>query len=136
MVSRLVPSDWVRIIEVDRVREEFKFKAGFENGGVLEDKIVPFASTSLTEVVDTRTPEYIADLRRVDSPLKVERELSERGYVSHYDMALIYTGLGEKDQALTQLEKEYKSRRLGLRSCRSGIQIQHNRYKSGADRTL
>ncbi len=82
MVSRLVPSDWVRVIEVDSSGEELKFIAGFEEGGVFESVVVPFASTSLTEVVDTRRPQYIADLRALDSPLEVERDLLKRGYLS------------------------------------------------------
>ncbi len=37
-------------------------------------------------------------------------ELSKRKYVSSYNMALIYIGLGEKDQALEWLENSYKER--------------------------
>jgi tetratricopeptide (TPR) repeat protein len=37
-------------------------------------------------------------------------ELSNRRYVSPYSIALIYTGLGEKDQAFAWLEKAYDDR--------------------------
>ena len=37
--------------------------------------------------------------------LEVLGELSTRRYVAPYDLALIYAGLGDKDQAFTQLEK-------------------------------
>jgi eukaryotic-like serine/threonine-protein kinase len=47
------------------------------------------------------------EARRILSELK---ELSEREYVSPYFLALIYTGLGEKDQALEWLEKAYQER--------------------------
>ena len=36
------------------------------------------------------------------------KELSKRRYVAPYDLALIYTGLGEKAQALEWLEKAYE----------------------------
>ena len=42
------------------------------------------------------------------------KELSEREYVSSYFLALIYTGLGEKDQALEWLEKAYQERAIYL----------------------
>jgi putative nucleotidyltransferase with HDIG domain len=82
MVSRLTPCDWVRVIEVDKVKEELRFLAGFEKGGVFESMVVPFSATSLTEVVDTGRPQYIADLRTADSPLDIERALLKDGYLS------------------------------------------------------
>jgi TolB-like protein/Tfp pilus assembly protein PilF len=41
-------------------------------------------------------------------------ELSRTKYVSPYDIAIIYTGLGEKDSALEWLEKAYKERAVRL----------------------
>ena len=38
------------------------------------------------------------------------KELSKQRYVSSYNIALIYTGLGEKDQAFEWLENAYKER--------------------------
>jgi eukaryotic-like serine/threonine-protein kinase len=38
------------------------------------------------------------------------RELSKRGYVSPYLLAGVYTGLGEKEQAIEWLEKAYEER--------------------------
>src|SRR5713101_2261550 len=46
---------------------------------------------------------------RLLSRLK-ELELSKQEYVSAYDLAVIYTGLGEKDQALKSLERAYEQR--------------------------
>src|SRR5262249_55730203 len=40
--------------------------------------------------------------------LKRLKELSRHGYVSPYHTALIYIGLGEKEEALAWLEKAYK----------------------------
>ena len=48
---------------------------------------------------------------------KILTELKERSkqrYVPPYDMALIYAGLGEKEQALAWLEKAYEDRSCSL----------------------
>jgi serine/threonine protein kinase/tetratricopeptide (TPR) repeat protein len=42
------------------------------------------------------------------------REQAQRKYVAPYLMALIYTGLGEKDQAFEWLEKAYEERSVNL----------------------
>jgi len=44
--------------------------------------------------------------------LKELRELSERRFVSAYDFAILYAGLGEKDQAFEWLERAYEERSL------------------------
>jgi len=92
MVSRLVPCDWLRIIEVDKVREEFKFTAGFGENKALQSIVMPFASTSLTTVLKSRRPEYIANLTRVDSPRQIERELAKEGYMSVLRIPIIVKG--------------------------------------------
>jgi len=46
-----------------------------------------------------------AEARKLLSGLK---ELSQRRYVSSWDFALIYSGLGEKDHAFAFLEKAYQ----------------------------
>jgi tetratricopeptide (TPR) repeat protein len=38
------------------------------------------------------------------------KEMSRQKYVSPYDLAVLYTGLGEKDQAIEQLSKAYEER--------------------------
>jgi serine/threonine-protein kinase len=48
-----------------------------------------------------------AEARKLLSELK---EQSKRRYVSWWDMAAIYAGLGEKDQAFASLEKAYEQR--------------------------
>ena len=42
------------------------------------------------------------------------RLISKRHYVSPFYMALVYTGLGEKDEAMDWLEKAYQDRSNGL----------------------
>ena len=36
--------------------------------------------------------------------------MSKQSYVSPYDLAILYTGLGDKDNALAQLSKAYDDR--------------------------
>ena len=38
------------------------------------------------------------------------KEMSRQRYVSPYDLAVLYTGLGEKDKAIEQLNKAYEER--------------------------
>ena len=59
---------------------------------------------------------YAASGRRSEAKEVFNRlkELSERRYVSPYDIALIHTGLGETDQALHWLEKAYAQRCVEL----------------------
>jgi len=42
--------------------------------------------------------------------LKELKEVSAHGYVSPYDLAMVYTGLGDKDNAITQLNRAYDER--------------------------
>lgn len=42
------------------------------------------------------------------------KDLGKSHYVSPYDMAIIYLGLGEKDQTLAWLEKAYEEREGSL----------------------
>src|SRR5262249_37324026 len=42
--------------------------------------------------------------------LKKMKELANQRYVSSYDMAIIFTGLGEKEQAFKSLRKAYEDR--------------------------
>jgi tetratricopeptide (TPR) repeat protein len=58
---------------------------------------------------------YAASGRRGEA-LKILAELNEMSkhkYVSPFDLAVLYTGLGEKDQAIEQLQKQYQERASG-----------------------
>jgi DNA-binding winged helix-turn-helix (wHTH) protein/tetratricopeptide (TPR) repeat protein len=61
---------------------------------------------------------YAASGRRAEAQKVIEelQELAERRYVSPYDVATVYAGMGEKEQALVWLEKAYEDRSgwLGL----------------------
>jgi len=52
---------------------------------------------------------YAVQGRKAEA-LKLLDELSGHKYVSPYDLAIIYTGLGQKDDAITQLNKAYEER--------------------------
>ena len=49
-------------------------------------------------------------VERARAALKELQELAKRKYVQPYSIAMIYTGLGDKDQALACLEKAYDDR--------------------------
>lgn len=55
--------------------------------------------------------------REAQKVLDKLKELSKQGYVPPYNMALIYDGLGEKEQAITWLEKAFAEGRshMGLK---------------------
>ncbi len=50
---------------------------------------------------------------RRDEALKIldeQKRLAAQGYISPYNFAIIYTGLGDKDKAFEWLEKGYEQR--------------------------
>jgi tetratricopeptide (TPR) repeat protein len=55
---------------------------------------------------------YAVSRKRSEAQKALEelKELSERRYVSSFYMALIYMGLGEKDQAFALFERAYEER--------------------------
>ena len=59
---------------------------------------------------------YAASGRRGEALRILEelKEMSKQKYVSPYDLAVLYTGLDEKDLAIEQLQKEYQERGSGL----------------------
>jgi len=70
------------------------------------------------------SPTYVAELGQTyavagkrDEALKILDELKERSkrrYISPYDMAIIYKGLGEEDQAFTLLQRAREERSFYL----------------------
>ncbi len=55
---------------------------------------------------------YAASGRRGEALKMLDemKEASKQKYVSPYDLAILYTGLGDKDQAMAQLNKAYEER--------------------------
>ncbi len=50
------------------------------------------------------------DLEAAQEILDRLLEMSKRGYVAPYFLSLVYTGLGETDLAIAELEKSYENR--------------------------
>lgn len=51
-------------------------------------------------------------VRDAQNSLRMLDELTKKIYVSPYEMAVIYVGLGEQDRALELIEKAYRERSL------------------------
>jgi TolB-like protein/Flp pilus assembly protein TadD len=96
-------------------------------GWVYEQKAMPEESISHLQkaiLLSDGSPEKIAALghayatfdRRAKAHdlLDQLRALSQRRFVSAYDFAIIYAGLGEKDQAFEWLERAYEERAFSL----------------------
>jgi TolB-like protein/Flp pilus assembly protein TadD len=81
--------------------------AEYETARALDDS--PVIAASLAHVL------AVAGRKEDAEKLLVElNDLSQRRYVSAYDLALIHTGLGENDRAFELLEKAYQERSSAL----------------------
>jgi TolB-like protein/DNA-binding SARP family transcriptional activator len=69
-------------------------------------------SSGSTYALARRAHTYAVAGQRGEAQKELNRlkELSEQEYVSPYDIAVIYVGLGEKDQAFAWLERAYENR--------------------------
>ncbi|NVM56954.1 MAG: tetratricopeptide repeat protein, partial [Desulfobacterales bacterium] len=69
-------------------------------------------SDSMTTIIAALGHAYAASDKRGEAQRVISKlqKLSKQKYVSSYDMAVIYTGLGERDQAFQWLEKAYEQR--------------------------
>lgn len=69
------------------------------------------AAVGPSDPYEARLGYVLARTGRRREALKIVREdLLKRKYVSSYDIALVYVGLGEKAQALAWLEKAYQNK--------------------------
>jgi serine/threonine-protein kinase len=93
----------------------------YEQKGMYDEAIAAYQkSINLTErttgALGVLGHAYAASGRRAEA-LKILAELNEMSrqkYVSPFDLAVLYTGLGEKDRAIEQLQKQYQERGSGL----------------------
>ena len=81
--------------------------AEYETARALDDSPVIAASLAHVLAVAGRKEEALKLLSELN-------DLSQRRYVSAYDLALIHTGLGENDRAFQFLEKAYQERSSAL----------------------
>lgn len=89
MIARLVSCDRSTVRLVDREKGGFTFAAGFGGDSNITEEFVPFGKTSAMEVVESRRPQYICDLSKVENPLPFEEKLLKAGYLSHIRLPLI-----------------------------------------------
>jgi eukaryotic-like serine/threonine-protein kinase len=95
----------------------FRLGLVYEQKGMYEEAIAEFRKA---RTISENNPFVIAGLGHVyglsgnrnkaQELISELKELSNRRYVSAYDMAVIYSGLGERDQAFAWLEKAYQER--------------------------
>jgi len=93
----------------------------YEQKGMYDDAIAVYQKAiDLTErtsgILGALGHAYAASGRRAEA-LKILAELNEMArqkYVSPFDLAVLYTGLGEKDRAIEQLQKQYHERGSGF----------------------
>jgi tetratricopeptide (TPR) repeat protein len=89
----------------------------YEQKGMYDEAIAAYqkaisASERTSTILGLLGHAYATSGRRAEA-LKILAELEEMStqkYVSPYDMAVLYTGLGEKDRAIEQLNKAYEQR--------------------------
>ena len=95
----------------------FRLGLVYEQKGMYEEAIAQF---SKARTISENNPFVIAGLghvyglsgnrKKAQEMISELKELSNRRYVPAYDMAVIYSGLGERDQAFAWLGKAYQER--------------------------
>ena len=95
----------------------FRLGLVYEQKGMYEEAIAEFRKA---RTISENNPFVIAGLghvyglsgnrKKAQELISELKELSNRRYVPAYDMAVIYSGLGERDQAFAWLEKAYQER--------------------------
>ncbi len=92
MISRVISCDRATIALVDRENGKLSYAAGFGIGFIPKGTCVPFEDTSLSEVIRTGSPQYVADLVEEKELLPVERALVKEGFLSHIRVPLFVKG--------------------------------------------
>lgn len=82
MASRLVPCDSSMVAIVDKERKGFVCAAGCMGSSDIKGRFVAFEDTTLSDVVETGRPQYIANLKDEKRPLPREKELIADGILS------------------------------------------------------
>ncbi|MBI5306977.1 MAG: GAF domain-containing protein, partial [Planctomycetes bacterium] len=92
MVARLIPCDRVSVALVDGERQGFTYAVGFGIKFLAKGALVPFRDTSATDVLKTRMPQYVDNLKIESELLPLEKKLLEEGFLSHIRVPLIVKG--------------------------------------------
>jgi tetratricopeptide (TPR) repeat protein len=99
---------WILARSLDARNEFQEALAESEKAGSLSGCTQPFAAQLGYAYA------RIGDAVKARQVVNEMMELSRKKYISPYDIALVYTGLGEKDLALEWLEKAYQERTARL----------------------
>ena len=107
-VADMDPNWWLGQVLVGRA---------YEQAGALDQAIAKYEQARR---LDENIPEVLMDLgrayaisgktRQAETVLGDLRKQAEHGYAAPFQVAMVYAGLGDKDQALASLEKAYEAR--------------------------
>ncbi|MBI3583191.1 MAG: GAF domain-containing protein, partial [Nitrospinae bacterium] len=89
MIGRLIACDRATIAMVDKEKNGFIYSAGFGINIVQKETVVPFESTSTTDVIKTGRHQYMANLREIKGLLPLEERLLKEGFLSHVRIPLV-----------------------------------------------
>lgn len=92
MIGNVIPCDRATIALVDRERQGFTYSAGFGASFLQKNTLVPFKDTSVTEVIETGRPQYVANLAEVKGLLPLEERFLKDGFLSHIRIPLMAKG--------------------------------------------
>ncbi len=104
-------------IEPNRPGEHIHLGNVYEQKGMYEEAIAEYqkaisVSERTSNILGFLGHAYAASGKRNEAVkiLNEMKEMSKQKYVSSYDLAILYTGLGDKDKALEQLNHAYEER--------------------------
>lgn len=92
MVGKAVPCDRSTVGLIDMERNCFKYVAGFGVKGIRKGALTDFKDTNATDILRTRRPQFIADLKEMKDPPRVEKMLMEEGFLSHLRVPIVIKG--------------------------------------------
>ncbi|MBI5468613.1 MAG: GAF domain-containing protein, partial [Deltaproteobacteria bacterium] len=92
MTGKVIPCDRATIALVDEERKGFNYAAGFGIGGIKKGSFIDFRDTNATDMLKTRRPQFIANLRGIKDPPHLEKMLMEEGFLSHLRVPVIIKG--------------------------------------------
>jgi PAS domain S-box-containing protein/putative nucleotidyltransferase with HDIG domain len=114
MISKLISCDWVRVIVVDKEKQELRFLVGMDEDTASLNTTVSYDSTVLTEVVEHGRVQYIPDVTSLQRPLFIEKQLIDGGLMSVLRVPVVIKGevvgvlgvMARRKAAFTQEDRE------------------------------
>ncbi|MBI5886225.1 MAG: GAF domain-containing protein [Deltaproteobacteria bacterium] len=91
LIGKLIPCDRTTIATIDRERGGFVYQAGF---GIAVQKgvFIPFKDTSATQVLETGTSQFTANLADEAPLAPLEARLLREGFLAHIRLPIIVKG--------------------------------------------